>query len=353
MVKIRRMFPGGNTSQGFYSFHDNIIGENRNMLYIIKGMPGGGKSSLMREIGKRILDQGFDLEYHHCPSDPYSIDGIVINKLKIAIVDGTPPHGIDCVYPGVKDKIIDLGRFIDEALLRERKEEIIRAKKNNKFAYRKAFGYLKGAKIVYELIEESNKIHVDRREVNKKTLELLDKIFSSKEVEVQDYGFQERLLFTTAYTPEGYFDYSKSIFMHINNVYYIKGQIGTNKDLILKRIVEMARLRNYGLELYHNSLMPDKLESVFIRELDTMVSLNNNALSHTNYILDLDQDIDIDMLNKEDYGVYKILLDKGIETLKGAKKNHMILEKSYKDAIDYSQIDAIREKVYEEILEYM
>ena len=44
MRKIRRMFPGGNTANGFYSFHNNIIDENRNMLYILKGMPGGKSS---------------------------------------------------------------------------------------------------------------------------------------------------------------------------------------------------------------------------------------------------------------------------------------------------------------------
>lgn len=92
MMKFRRMFPGGNTSQGFVSFHDNIIGENRKMLYILKGMPGGGKSSMMREIGGSALKKGFTLEYHHCPSDPNSIDGININELGIAMVDGTAPH---------------------------------------------------------------------------------------------------------------------------------------------------------------------------------------------------------------------------------------------------------------------
>lgn len=93
MSKIRRMFPGGNTAKGFVSFHDNIISENRNKLYILKGMPGGGKSSLMKDIAERMLEAGYSIEYHHCPSDPKSVDGIVIEELKVAIVDGTPPHG--------------------------------------------------------------------------------------------------------------------------------------------------------------------------------------------------------------------------------------------------------------------
>ncbi len=115
MGKVRRMFPGGNTSEGFYSFHDNIIDENRNMLYILKGMPGGGKSSLMKYIGQKAIEKDYDVEFHHCPSDPESIDGLVIVQLNIALVDGTfPPHIIDPVYPGLIDKLVDLGKFIDE-----------------------------------------------------------------------------------------------------------------------------------------------------------------------------------------------------------------------------------------------
>ena len=93
MAKIRRIFPGGNTANGFFSLHNNIISEKRNMLYIFKGMPGGGKSSLMRDIGERMYNEGYDIEYHHCPSDPKSVDAIVIDELKICLLDGTPPHG--------------------------------------------------------------------------------------------------------------------------------------------------------------------------------------------------------------------------------------------------------------------
>ena len=92
MANVRRIFPGGNTAEGFYSFHDNIIGPNRNMLYILKGMPGGGKSSMMKEIGKRAYEKGYSVELHHCPSDASSIDAVVIEELRIGIIDGTPPQ---------------------------------------------------------------------------------------------------------------------------------------------------------------------------------------------------------------------------------------------------------------------
>ena len=88
------------------------------MLYILKGMPGGGKSSMMKEIGKRAYEKGYSVELHHCPSDPNSIDAVVIEELRIGIIDGTPPHPVDPVYPGVSEVIIDLTQYIDRNKIR-------------------------------------------------------------------------------------------------------------------------------------------------------------------------------------------------------------------------------------------
>jgi hypothetical protein len=36
------VFPGGNTSKGFYSFYDHIIPIDANRIFVIKGGPGVG-----------------------------------------------------------------------------------------------------------------------------------------------------------------------------------------------------------------------------------------------------------------------------------------------------------------------
>ena len=54
-TKIRRMFPGGNTSEGFYSYFDNILGRDANRLYILKGGPGTGKSTIMRKFAEKAI----------------------------------------------------------------------------------------------------------------------------------------------------------------------------------------------------------------------------------------------------------------------------------------------------------
>ena len=50
--KSRDLFPGGNTSLGFFSYYNNIISqEEANRIFVIKGGPGVGKSTFMK-IGR-------------------------------------------------------------------------------------------------------------------------------------------------------------------------------------------------------------------------------------------------------------------------------------------------------------
>lgn len=91
--KIRNVFPGGNTSYGFYSFYQYVISQDTaRRKFCIKGGPGTGKSTLMKKVGEFFNSKGYDIEYHHCSSDNNSLDGVVIKGLNVAIVDGTSPH---------------------------------------------------------------------------------------------------------------------------------------------------------------------------------------------------------------------------------------------------------------------
>ena len=86
-------FLGANTPTGFRSLYDQFIDpETDRALYIIKGGPGCGKSTFMKQIARCILNAGHSVECIRCSGDPDSLDGILIPELKIAYVDGTAPH---------------------------------------------------------------------------------------------------------------------------------------------------------------------------------------------------------------------------------------------------------------------
>lgn len=354
MGKVRRMFPGGNTSEGFYSFHDNIIDENRNMLYILKGMPGGGKSSLMKYIGQKAIEKDYDVEFHHCPSDPESIDGLVIVQLNIALVDGTFPHIIDPVYPGLIDKLVDLGKFIDEKKIKEHKDEIFEAKANNRLAYRKAYAYFKGAKCIYDEIIEHNKNGVDFKRVNELTEGIIEEIYygnSSWRPEDKFYPFTNRHLFSNANTPDGFVDYTYTILEEVKNIYYIEGEIGTGKSTLINRIKEEGIVRGYKMEVYHNATIPKKIESLFIKELNTYITSNKYGLKYPHKKIDLNQYFDKNIIDEKDYNMYELLIKTGLFSLEKARENHHILERCYRSSIDYHGVDRIKESLLEEILE--
>ena len=152
--KIRKIFPGANTANGSFNFFDNIIQDNINRIFCFKGGPGVGKSSLMKKIAQEFIDRGYDVELHHCPSDPSSLDALLINKLGVVLLDGTSPHIVDPKDPGAVDEIINLGEFWNVDNLEENKDEIIEVGKDISASFRRAYKFLKSAEPIYFDIEE-------------------------------------------------------------------------------------------------------------------------------------------------------------------------------------------------------
>lgn len=351
MTSIRRYFPGGNTSSGFFSYHNNIIDSDRNMLYILKGMPGGGKSSMMKEIGDRAVREGYGVELHHCPSDPDSIDGVVIEELKIAVVDGTAPHIIDPVYPGLTEKIIDLGVYINGDVLKLYRDEIISAKKANKEAYRRAFNYFKSSKMIYEEIESNNMDNVDFEGIDRLTKNAIERIFSKENKKKEISGFKNRHIFTAAYTPIGLVDYTTTVIDGRKERFFLKGNIGTGKTRFLKRVSLEAGLIGYHIEMIHNPLVPSKLDGLYIKELDTIISTNDDIKNYIFTTIDLDDYFDEESINHEDYRIMDILIRKGIDGLGKAIENHGILEGIYKKSIDYKGVTEVKNRLFHQIFE--
>ena len=123
--KIKRLLPGGNTSLGFYSYFSYVIDvKEARKIYLLKGGPGTGKSSMMKKLGNQMIENGYDVEFHHCSADPESIDAIVIPRIKVAVLDATSPHMIDPKYPGAIEKIINLGEYWEEKKVEKNKENM-------------------------------------------------------------------------------------------------------------------------------------------------------------------------------------------------------------------------------------
>ena len=70
-------------------------------LIILKGGPSCSKSTFMRRTTAAMEERELESVYIHCSGDPDSLDGVIFPAIGTAIVDGTAPHGMDTLGPGV------------------------------------------------------------------------------------------------------------------------------------------------------------------------------------------------------------------------------------------------------------
>lgn len=136
------LFAASNSAEGFKSYYDRVFDRSRlEHIYIIKGGPGTGKSSFMRDVGEYFEGLGRRVAYYKCSSDPDSLDGVIID-FGVALIDGTAPHSAEPEIAGARDDIIDLGAFWDSSILVDRYEEIYALSRLKNEAYDRAYRYL-------------------------------------------------------------------------------------------------------------------------------------------------------------------------------------------------------------------
>ena len=137
---------GANAPSGFYSLYDQLIDLERAAdVRILKGGPGCGKSTLMKQVGRAMEEAGYGVEYIRCSGDPDSLDAVVIPALGAAVVDGTAPHVVEPRYPGLVERYMNLGAYYDSAGLRERGEALKGCMKGYKACYGRAYRCLTAA----------------------------------------------------------------------------------------------------------------------------------------------------------------------------------------------------------------
>ena len=352
--KVRKIFPGANTSNGFYSYFDYIIPKDINRIFCLKGGPGVGKSSLMKKIAREFSEKGYDIEIFPCSSDPSSIDAVLIKELKVVLLDATAPHIVDPKIPGAIDEIVNFGDFWNVNNLEDNKSEIEKCNKEISACFQRAFKYLSAAKPIFYDIEDKNSNAMDFGRLNKFTDEFIEKLF--KKVDNKEELSTPRHLFGTAITPIGHIDYADNLFQDAKKVYYINGKIGYGKTTFLKRVYDKAILKGLNVEVFHYPLIPEKIESIMIKDLG--IAITTSYLFKDKEVINLEQFINEDKINnyKEEIELDERMLDElisyAISNLKKAKSNHDIIESYYIPNMDFDKVAKLKNELVERILKY-
>ena len=144
-------FLGANSPAGFYSLYSQLLPpESARAIYILKGGPGCGKSTLMGRVGARMEEEGLETEYILCSGDPASLDALLLPGLGVAIVDGTAPHVVEPKYPGAVERYVNLGACYDSGALWEKREELMACMSEYKGCYQRAYRCLGASAEIFE-----------------------------------------------------------------------------------------------------------------------------------------------------------------------------------------------------------
>lgn len=356
-VQIRRMFPGAVTAQGFYSYYNYLIEPDAEHIFVIKGGPGVGKSTFMKKIGNSLVQLGYDIELHCCSSDNNSVDGLVIPKLNVALLDGTAPHVVDPKNPGAVDEIINLGEYWNAQQMHEAKAAIIQSNREVGRCFQRAYLALSEAKCALDEWEFHVSDCQNWGEINRLYLEVERAVLPAG---LGGVG-KERHLFAWAHTPEGKVQYIDTLLDGCQTFYMLHGQPGTGKSEFLARLAQRALILGFGVEYFHNTLDPTKLDLVIIPSLETAFGINDEPYQYQSHFSRNTISLDFDKFTSPLLGQYSDVIQecrfrlnesikRAIESSSMAKQEHDKMENYYISAMDFAAIEKKRLSVMEQIL---
>ncbi len=335
-------FIGANSPTGFIYANKNLLHEKElTKLYVLKGGPGTGKSTLMKKCREHFANKGYAVYSYYCSSDPESLDALIIENrsLRIAIVDGTPPHSIDPSLPGAIGELVDLGSCWKSAALEESLETIASLAASKAIAFEQSQKYLLAASNVLGIIRAT----AERGFKNEKATAFISRLIKSFP---KPKGVYERsTVITKAISMRGavrlptfenakhliavadshhtsplffqLLDSSLGLFGHSHIVSY--SPLGEICEIYLPQLSISFVSQRSGSEYYKTIRLSRFTDNEYFADHKAKLRFNEKCLLS--------------------------MLDASLGCLTEAKNHHFALEDIYVKAMDFSMLDAISEQL--------
>jgi hypothetical protein len=350
-----RYFLGAHSPTGFYSLYDQLLDPSQaRAYYILKGGPGCGKSALMNRVGLRAEEAGYFVEYIHCSGDPNSLDGIYIPALGSAVVDGTAPHVIEPIFPGVVEDYINLGECYNKTGLGDVRSEIMTCMQGYRECYRR----------VYRCLGAASEIICDMRAIlNTQTLEqkIAKRAKGIISREFRKTGASPGRVtqrFLSCMTQEGLVCRFDTADVLCSRVYELSDTYGL-AHLLLSPILSGATAAGYDVIACPSPMFPERLEHLLIPSLSLGFISTSSALPYGKdpyRHIRLDAMTDAEVLHRNrarlrfSKKVSSALAEEAAESLGQANSMLQNLEALYQPYVDNALIDRQSDRIADILL---
>lgn len=356
--QYQEYFVCANSGKGFVNYFPELLAKQRR-VYILKGGPGTGKSTLMRRLGRTFMEEGHRVEAIACSGDPASLDGILLREEGIAVVDGTAPHVIEPSLPGAVGEYLSFSPVWDSRKLIPHREELQGLAEKGKESYRKLYDALAKAKEIRHREEEIYRQGLDFSALDEVAQTLILRLL--EDVPKADSPAVTEDRFLSALTPSGVVHHLEALTEDCSVRCFIRGGAGTGKSTLLKKLAKAAAEKGQRTLRYHCSLDPDRLDMVCLpqwgicafdataphegfpsREGDLLVDLSEAALRAG---VEEENHETLALLRRS----YRNVLGEAMEALGNARAFHDAQEAIYRTAVDFTAVNQIEEGLKKKI----
>lgn len=346
-----KYFLGCFSPEGFKGYLGEEIKNSDYKTVILKGGAGCGKSSFMKKVSAYFRDKDEVVEFY-CSSDPDSLDGVLLKKRKRIITDGTAPHVFEPVFPGVKEKILNLGDCWEEKKLCVSSDKIIDITKEHKKHMERTKRYVKALSSVFQ-----DTCSIAEESILKAKLEgFVSRLIKKLAVKKSDIKSTASVRQLSALTPYGYKTLTDGLSDY--EIYLINDSYYSSADCILKSLTEHFTSRGkkvyisplclFDSTVYEHIIIPELKLAFLSSNPLTSLKLDNVKVINAHRFYDK-QHISLRKarlkLNK------KACCDLTLEasrSMKTALKIHNELEKYYIYAMDFDKVGRLCQKTIDD-----
>ncbi len=326
-------FAAANTKDGFISYFNETFAQVPK-IYVIKGGPGTGKSTLMRKIAAEGKNRGYKVQKYYCSSDSSSLDGVIVED-KFAVIDGTAPHATEPRYAGAVDEIINLCEMWNAEKLISQKDEICNLSKEISARYQSVYRLLNSMATLEREYLEIVKKHINHQKLKKFTDKLAlmgDTSQKAQSTLCDAVGVYGRVHFNC-------FERDCKKIIYLGGKYH-------EAEILLQYLKQSLEDRQVGYEI---SLSPESLEACAIRISDKIAlvciappdgikAFNTQRFLYPSIKQDKNRLKEIERIC-QDVG------DIACSELEIIGRLHDKLEDHYKSAMDYDKLDRFTKKL--------